>query len=78
MYLMIHGYFSMVQFIMYFIQLIFAFIFFINVHFLYKNTDILQGRMQDVSGEPNYKNVGILDNHAAKRHVASSKAASCC
>ena len=29
-------------------------------------------------GGPNFKNFGILDIHAAKRHVASSEAASLC
>ena len=39
----------------------------------------LQGRMQDFSGGgPNFKISGILDIHAAKRHVASSEAASLC
>ena len=34
-----------------------------------------QGRMQDFSGEggPSLKFYGILDIHAAKRHVASSE-----
>ena len=38
-----------------------------------------QGRMQDFSGwGPNFKISGILEIHAAKRHVASSEAASLC
>ena len=41
---------------------------------------ICQGRMQDFSGGggPNFKIFGILYIHAAKRHVASSEAASLC
>ena len=40
---------------------------------------LLQGRMQDFSGGgANFKISGILDIHAAKRHVASSEAASIC
>ena len=42
-------------------------------------TYLSQGRMQDFSGGgPNFKISGILDTHAAKRHVASSEAASLC
>ena len=38
-----------------------------------------QGHMQDFSGGgPNLKISGILDTHAAKRHVVSSEAASLC
>ena len=39
-----------------------------------------QGRMQDFSGGggSNFKISWILDIHAAKRHVASSEAASLC
>ena len=46
----------------------------------YRNLDaISQGRTQDSSGGgPNFKIFGILDIHAAKRHVASSEAASLC
>ena len=40
---------------------------------------LCQGRMQDFSGGgPNFKIFVILDIHAAKRHVASSEAASHC
>ena len=38
-----------------------------------------QGRMQDfLRGGPNFKISGIMDIHAAKRHVANSEAASLC
>ena len=40
---------------------------------------VIQGRMQDFSGGgANFKISGILDIHAAKRHVASSEASSLC
>ena len=43
------------------------------------NIYINQGRMHDFSGGgPNFKISGILYIHAAKRHVASSEAASLC
>ena len=43
-------------------------------------SSLYQGCMQDFSGGGglNYKISGSLDLHAAKRHVASSEAASLC
>ena len=46
---------------------------------IFENMLRMQGRMQDFSrGGPNFKISGVLDIHAAKRHVASSEAASLC